>query len=247
MVDDEDKTLEEYKKRYGDAVIVFSKNEAANLFDSADNFGIKKTITHARNAVFIAAKEKGLKYFLQLDDDYTEFAFKFYGDKGKDKSIKNLNKVFDLTIDFLEKCGAFSVAFAQGGDFIGGKKSKVNKEGKLLRKCMNTFFCKTDTSINFVGSMNEDVNTYCSLGMRGGLFFTVPQIGITQGATQSNAGGITDTYLKYGTYVKSFYTVIFCPAFVRIGEMGNKNMRIHHKIRWRNAVPMILDEKHKKK
>lgn len=31
-----------------------------------------------------------------------------------------------------------------------------------------------------------------------------------------------------------------------ITEMGNNDKRIHHQISWRHAVPMILDEQHRK-
>ena len=38
------------------------------------------------------------------------------------------------------------------------------------------FFCKTDRPFKFVGRMNDDVNTYVSLGDKGNLFFTVVDI-----------------------------------------------------------------------
>lgn len=65
--------------------------------------------------------------------------------------------------------------------------------------------------------------------------------------TQSNSGGMTDVYLENGTYVKSFFTVICSPSCTKIKLMGQTNKRLHHSIRWKNAVPLILDEKYKKK
>jgi len=98
----------------------------------------------------------------------------------------------------------------------------------------------------FLSRLNEDVNTYLSLGNRGDLFFTINQLQLNQLATQKNKGGMTDAYLEGGTYVKSFYTVMYCPSFTKVTIMGSKNKRLHHRISWINAVPVIIDEKYKK-
>lgn len=57
---------------------------------------------------------------------------------------------------------------------------------------------------------------------------------------------MTDAYIDGGTYVKSFYTVMYCPSFTKIITMGRTNRRLHHSISWPNAVPLIIDERHKK-
>lgn len=96
-----------------------------------------------------------------------------------------------------------------------------------------------------MGTLNEDVNIYTYLGSQGKLFLTVLDLAINQLQTQSNTGGITETYLDVGTYIKSFYSVMIMPSAVKIGMMGNCNMRIHHKIKWNNCVPKIINEKYK--
>ena len=111
---------------------------------------------------------------------------------------------------------------------------------------MNSFFCKTDNQINFIGSINEDVNTYVTKGNRGELYFTIARVSLNQGMTQQNSGGMTETYLDNGTYVKSFPTVMLNPSCVKIGLIGVGHRRIHHKIYWKNAVPKILNEKYRK-
>ena len=160
--------------------------------------------------------------------------------------IRNLDKIFQLMVDFYDQIPAHSLAFAQGGDFIGGTKNKTFTHATLKRKCMNSFICGNDRKFQFVGAMNEDVNTYTTLGSRGNLFFTMPLISLTQKATQSQSGGITDMYLRYGTYCKAFTTVINMPSCVKVSVMGDKHKRLHHAIRWKNCVPMILHEKHSK-
>lgn len=148
-------------------------------------------------------------------------------------------------LDFLDESGAVTVAFAQGGDYIGGAGSGNFRKG-LLRKAMNSFFCRTDRPFKFFGRINEDVNSYVKLGSEGKLFFTVADVGLVQTETQKSSGGLTEAYLDLGTYVKSFYSVMYCPSCVKIGIMGGNDYRIHHQISWRNAVPQIVDEKWKK-
>jgi hypothetical protein len=64
--------------------------------------------------------------------------------------------------------------------------------------------------------------------------------------TQQSKGGLTELYLDKGTYVKSFYPVMYAPSAVKKSMMGDKHMRIHHRVCWNNCVPLILNEKYKK-
>ena len=247
VIDNEDKTADEYYKIFGkDNVVMFDKLAISKEFDTIDNVPERRTVVYARNACFKIAKEKGIDYFLELDDDYDQFRLRIQ-DNGflRSANITDINKLFDYMIDFLEVSGAITVAFAQGGDYIGGVESKVWQD-QLARKAMNTFFCKTSRKFNFIGRINEDVNTYTTLAMRGALLFTTAKVMINQGTTQANTGGMTDVYLDSGTYVKSFFTIITAPSCTRISTMGNKFRRIHHKILWNNCCPKIINEKYKK-
>ena len=243
VIDDEDKRAGEYFERYGDQVLQFSKEEMSSRFDEGDNFADRRTITYARNACWMLAERVGVRYFAQFDDDYTNFEHRYNaeGEYGY-WPITDLDKVLSSMITFFQRAPCLTVAMAQGGDFIGGNQGRP----RLRRKAMNSFICSTDRPFLFRGRMNEDVNTYTSLGRAGGLFFTVMQVKLVQMTTQSNAGGITELYKRFGTYTKSFYTVMYAPSCTQIGIMGDKHLRIHHQINWHNAVPLILSEEHRK-
>lgn len=248
VIDNEDKTSEEYFKKYGDKVLQFDKKEISKTFDTADNFDNRKTIVYARNVCFELAKKVKVKYFMEFDDDYVSISYRFNHEGNfKNKVVKNFDFILEKTIDFYIESGVDCLAFAQGGDFIGGQNGDLGKMIKTKRKAMNTLLCSVERSFHFLGRINEDVNTYTKLGSIGKLFMTVNLISINQKITQSNNGGMTDVYLESGTYLKSFYSVIFNPSSVKISKMGNKNMRIHHKILWNNTVPKIIDEKYKKR
>lgn len=158
---------------------------------------------------------------------------------------KDLDRLFEDCIEFLDSSGALSVALAQGGDLIGGANNFFRKG--LSRKAMNTFFCKTSRRFWFVGRVNEDVNTYTSLGNKGGLFLTITNTQICQQGTQSQAGGMSEMYLDSGTYVKSFYSVIFSPQAVRVAEMGAHHRRMHHRVNWNACTPKILSDRYRKR
>ena len=242
VIDNEDPCADEYMEKFDD-VEVIDKKEIAKTFDTADLSEDRRTVVYARNACFEIARRRGYECFLELDDDYSSFEHREVKDaKLLVSKFDNLDELFAAMVRFLYKTDAIAVAFAQGGDFIGGKASKNYKSG-LLRKAMNTFFCRVDKPFKFVGRVNEDVNTYVTLGMRGELMLTVCDASITQGRTQGHKGGMTECYLNNGTYVKSFYTVMMAPSCVRIGLMGDKHTRIHHRVKWDNAVPKILSEK----
>lgn len=238
IVDNEDKQIEKYKDNFGEEYVkIFDKKAMADSIDEGNNFDNRKVIIHARNATFKIAKEIGIKYFVQMDDDYYYFGYRY--DSGA-KIINNLNKVFEIVLNFYKSVNIKSIAFSQGGDHIGGFSGI-----KLKRKCMNSFFCSTDREFQFIGSINEDVNTYTTLGSRGEIFFTFTNIQLDQKDTQSNNGGMTDEYALTGTYVKSFHSIIMQPSSVKASMMNSNNKRIHHSISWKNTTPMIIDKKFK--
>lgn len=251
VVDDEDKTKDEYIANYGDKVLLFSKAEIVKLFDEGDNFGDRRAIIYARNVCFELAKQVGCKYFIQLDDDYTDFRWSFDNNRKyvTSKYIQNLDKIFAILLKFYKSTNVTTISMAQGGDFIGGAGSGLSKtflSGQISRKCMNSFICSTDRPFRFMGRINEDVNTYCNLGNKGHLLLTIAQLRLEQKQTQSNSGGMTELYLNSGTYVKSFYSVMYNPSSVKIRQMGQSNKRLHHSINWETTVPKIISEKFKK-
>lgn len=239
IVDNEDETVDQYIKNYGrDTIIVFDKKAEADKCDEGNNFDNRSVIIHARNACFDIATSLGITHFMQLDDDYYYFGYRY---ESGAKIMKNMNAVILLMINFFDNTNILSIAFSQGGDHIGGFCGI-----RLKRKCMNSFLCSPSRPFKFIGSINEDVNTYTTIGSRGGLFFTFTNLQLDQKDTQSNKGGMTDQYALSGTYVKSFHSVMMSPSSVKISMMNSNNPRIHHSISWKNTVPQIISEKHKK-
>lgn len=246
IVDNEDKQGNEYRKVFGkEMVIEFDKAAIGKTFDIADTRTDRRATVFARNASFQIAQDLGLDYFMQLDDDYKDFWYRWVEDKEiKSKKITQLNFVIDALIKFLDETNALSIAMAQGGDYIGGSANLAKRP--LIRKAMNSWLFRTNRPANFVGRMNDDVNTYITHGTRGDIFFTATSLMVDAEKTQVIKGGMSETYIENGTYMKSMYTVMMCPSSVKVRYMGLTHPRLHHSVSWNNTVPKIINERHRK-
>jgi hypothetical protein len=238
VADSLDKTLNDYKIKYGDELLVFDKELASKEMDSGDNTNDLRSTLYSANKIFDLAKENGIKYFYIMCDDYYYFGYRY---ESGAKIIKNLDKVFDSMVNFYKSTNIKTIAFSQGGDHIGGFSGI-----KLKRKAMNSFLCSTDRPFKFLGRMNEDVTTYVNLGSKGDIFFTFTNIQLDQKDTQGEKKGLTEMYKDNGTYVKSFFSVMYNPSNVKVSMMNSNNPRIHHSVKWINTTPMIIDNKYKK-
>lgn len=237
VVDDTDTSLPAYRARFAN-VVVFDKEAEAALCDEGNNFGARNVILMARNACFRIAEQLGVTHFVELDDDYYYFGYRFA--EGA-RRIRNMDAVFAALLRYYESVPQLAtLAMSQGGDHIGGFDGV-----RVKRKAMNSFLCSTERPFRFVGALNEDVNTYATLGARGALFFTFTGLQLDQKDTQAQDGGITDTYRRFGTFVKSFTTVTMAPNAVSVAMMG-QNPRLHHHIEWAKAVPCIVPEIYRK-
>jgi hypothetical protein len=225
IVDNEDKTIDQYRKNFGDKVIVFDKLAISKTFDTGDNFNDRRAVIYARNACWGIAEELGIEYFLQLDDDYGQFKYRINHRMEHPEDYfmvkTRLNEVFDSLLSYYKTISAKSIATLQGGDFFAGAESF----GKPKRKCMNTFFCSVNRPFRFVGRINEDVNTYTWFQGLGNLFLSVPFVQVDQIQTQASTGGMSEMYLDSGTYIKSFYTVMYAPSCVHVSMMGDTHKK----------------------
>jgi len=245
----DDNQIEEYKNLYGEDVIIFNKDDYKGKFDIADNFEKDNVVVYARNACFDISSKLGYKYFLVLDDDYENFRYKFDNEYKFGCFIlhQNLDNIFKATLQYYKTINALTISYSQGGDYIGGGEGQGGESIHIKRKVMNTFFCSIERRFNFLGRINEDVNAYVFYGNKGGLMFQINNFAVWQMQTQANSGGLTEFYLDGGTYLKSFYTVIFAPSCTKVALMGAVNPRLHHKIYWEHAVPKIISQNLRKK
>jgi hypothetical protein len=238
VIDNDSPSLAAYQKLFGDMVIPFNKKEVVHKYDGGDNSGDLRSTMYKANEIFNIAKSIGVKYFCLMCDDYYCLSYRYH--TGSRIVKTKLDQVFEKVVDFYKNTNIKSIAFSQGGDHIGGFCNRFR------RKAMNSFFCSTDRPFEFVGRLNEDVTTYVNLGTKGEIFCTLPYIQLDQKDTQKSKSGLTDVYKDNGTYVKSFFSVMYNPSCVKISVMNATNKRIHHTIKRINMTPMIINQQYKK-
>lgn len=247
VLDDEDKQVRQYYDNFGkENCYVFCKRD---YVESTDNIqkGNRGVIVYARNACFDIAEELGYKYFIELDDDYYGFSWKFNG-KGqyKQRRITNMDYILQRMLEYYVSTPILTLAMAQCGDFVGGSGNQMARTIGTKRKAMNSFICSIDRRFKFIGRINEDVNTYTLLSTQGYIFLTLAQVALNQVTTQANSGGMSEAYWGEGTYQKSFSTVVVAPSCAKLAMMGNKYMRLHHNVLWKHTTPMIINPKYRR-
>lgn len=248
LIDDTDSQQDLYKEKYGDKVIIFNKKEYKTKLniDMMDNFENMINCVIPRNYCFYIAKRMGFDYFAELDDDYNLIQFripdytkqKLYG-----KNISNFDNIIDIHLNFLENTPTVSLAFAQGGDYVGGIHSQIIQK-QYRRKAMNFIFHKTNRPVKYIGTLNDDVTAYTHWGSIGQIYLTFSHLNVHQPPTQQQKGGLTDAY-QDGTYLKTIYSLLPSPRQIKITYHPGMN-RIHHLIQWKYVTPCILNQKYKK-
>lgn len=248
IIDNEDDSADRYYELFGDKVIMFNKQKLDGTFDIMDNFDGRSVPVFARNVLYDIAKQLNLKYFLELEDDTLGFVHRYVeDDKLKVVNIYDFDSIINSMIEYLSIPIIDTVAFIQAGDLLGGHERKL-WQSKVVRKAMQTFFFKVDNPVYFQGRFNDDVNMYLQYGKLGKVVLSIRDVVLITEETQKVSGGITEMYQKYGTYVKSFYSVMLRPDCVKIHGMTgfSGNRRLHHRIDWETAVPKIISGRFKK-
>lgn len=248
VCDDEDSTVEQYKKNFPGEVLVFHKLDAIAKTETFYNQPYHKAVIYARGTLYDYSKELGWTHFIMMDDDYYHIYFKwnhYYKEVGltrfKGMEAQRLDELFDATFDLLACSSASTISYAQGGDTMGGSSGKAGTHF-YSRKAMNSHFVDVSKPLQFRGFVNEDVNLYAEAPMNK-FIFQSNRVSVDPAHTQQYGGGATDMYLAFGTYVKSFMSVICAPSAVKVKMLGP---RIHHLVKTKNVAPVLISGRWKK-
>lgn len=248
LIDDEDDEAEDYMAEFNE-VEVFCKEDYVKSCDTMCPTSDRRrgVILYARNAAQDVARRLGIRYIVELDDDYVDFEFRQKsGKKLAVQPANDLDGLFAAFVEFLRDSGVKTVALSQGGDLLGGAKGVLGKGLMWERKAMNSFFIDVESPVEFVGAVNEDVNTYTLGGGTGDVFLTYMPTSLVQTTTQKSRGGMSGEYRDDGTWAKSMFSVVARPDCVSISKMGQTNLRIHHNVDWRACCPKIIRDSFRK-
>lgn len=224
LCDNEDKTLKEYQKNYGEQVVVFDKKEWVSKSDPMDNFQSKNSVLYARNAVFEIAKDMGYEFFVMVDDDVTGLSFRYEKDgKLVGEPVKDFNKVSSVILETMDNTGTDFFSFGMDKIYIGGSSNSQYKK-KIIDKVYCFIFCRTEQQHFYKGIMNEDeINNILSMSV-GKLAKSLTAIQIQyKPIGRDNIGGNAETYNENGyySYIRNFYPIIAFPVLqLKLGKNG---------------------------
>lgn len=245
VVDDLDEQLPEYKKRYGNHVIVFNKMGARKTMDTFHNTRMLTAVVFARNVVFDIAREKGISCFAMCDDDVSRLNYKVI-EKDKLKTLKitkNIEKFLEAYVEYQQSAKITVLGMCEDGVFIGGgnqlaRSGYTPSVGKFM-------FYRTDDEVKYRGLFYEDNISTFDIPLQGRVSFsptcisTVSQVNVKKSAR----GGMKKAYdFTSEEYVCCFMVLMAHPSGVKIVR-GLEKWKMRKKIS--NLRPMIISEKYR--
>ena len=222
IVDDQDKSVQEYKQNYGNNVVVFNKQ---HYLDSAISFNLEPLVNvavHARNAAEDIAVQLGLKYFLLLDDDIINFQFK-YNQDGCLNRIKafDIDNIISMYIKYMEDANITTLGLAHDGYFLGGNINMFTlPQHSRYRLLANAFLRKVSEKVVWSPDMCEDFITSILENRKQNVWISLPFLSCSckvQGMNKKKVdGGNSNVYIEQGNYGVAIYSVLNLPDCYRL-------------------------------
>jgi len=239
-----DETLPEYQKKWGDKVLVFDWYKEIKYTDPMDNFGFKDKASGAcpvRNATVRISRERGEKRHWQFDDDY----FTFYAYNPLLKKNKSINgKILYEKMKIISEFG-YTAKINNVGFCLQTIEAVPKDRYKFRKRVFNAHNLPSteDLFVPWVGRMNDDLINAINVWRKGGkeFQFLFTQIGMQ--VSQQTAGGLTELYKQDGTVRKTAYAIMACPVATRLVV---KFGRYHHSLDIKKITPKIIREEFKK-
>lgn len=242
VVDNKDEQLSEYKKKYGDMLLVFDKKKYAKGIDTHINsFGMNSAL-FARNACVDFARQLTFKYYFVCDDDIKCVKFKD-GRAGKLKTqvAKNIERIFSAMVRYMENAPLQELGIIPDNTYIGGVNNSV-KRGIKWNVCQIALF-KTASPVTFKSIMWEDVATLSRDIKTGKIEFSPMFLSQCTPANGTNEGGCKKMYENSSDYANSFMVLLDRPDAIKIEfKKGKFMMRSNHAA----MHPCIIHERYRK-
>lgn len=239
FVDSETDDIEDYRdaaEKVGFKIHVFDMEEARRRYDYVHRASVsRRSAGQARNMFQDYARDRGIDFYLVMDDDTIGLLSFSHRRMIRDYSL--IPRVFMAVEEMMRrrKIGVFGLS--QTGDFIGGYKKTL-----YLRKVMNTtFYLLPYIYRGERGVQDDDTSMFAGIHNEG--LFTgtlVHGVVLQQKLSATQSGGLTDLYNECKLLNKALVCVIQYPSAV-IAEYQPKNGgRLHHKINYKYLAPRII-------
>lgn len=245
VVDDLDETLDEYKRLYGDQVIVFDKEAEYRNLDTLSNQKRLTAVVYARNASFEIARRLGLRYFVNCDDDIRQFQLKFVRDKLITKNIANFDTVLESLIEYMQSAQIECCSISEAGAYIGGANKYVQSGWNW--SFTHFFLFDVNSDMRYRSFWYEDLLfslDYQSIGRLMYCTYFVSQVMTTPDELRRQTGGMREEYRNSNSYEAEFISVITHPECTHI--VFDKERKQYIRRVKKNFIPKIINEKWRK-
>lgn len=247
VVDDEDVELAEYKRIYGDSVKIFSKKEYFKKADLMINKADMCAAIFSRNACFDIAKENGISFFVNCDDDIKDIKFAdIRGRKLITRKITDFDTVMKSVKKFMTCIGSDAMSICEDGVYVGGLNEKV-KTGAYW-SMSHWFFFSSDTDLRFRGLWHDDRVFSMDVGKIGKIAFSMSIMRDTlpsENEEEKQKGGMRSGKERFDRYSAEFMTLIAHPDVLKM-YLDEKSGKWKLKRKGECASPKIISGKHKK-
>ena len=234
-----DETLPQYKKNWGDRVLVFDWYEQAKKSDFLDNFGTEKVSSGAvpvRNAVFTISKSRGEERHWQFDDDYQSFwsIGEFDPYNVHRVGAEELERKLYWIAQFGHEANIYNVGFSVPSESMPDSRFEFSK------RVFNAHNMRNENPTEWKGRTNDDLINAIETHKKGQYELSFKFLFLTMKETQAESGGNTDIYQAHGTVRKTAYAILTEPKAVQlVGKFG----RFHYSVNWGAICPRMIHEK----
>lgn len=179
VLDDTDVTIQQYIDNYGpEHIVIFDKNHYINsCVDTGDVEGHYKCILYAKMAVEDIAKDFNLSAFMLVDDDITNFRYRYpYFDKCASIKMKNMDDCLEIYIDFLLENAFTAVGFGSPSTYFSGVRSFDPTAFLRYRGVFQVYLRNVSKPVIWINWYGEDNITLLQSSISGNLWLQIPYI-----------------------------------------------------------------------
>lgn len=216
VVDNKDKDLEMYKKKYKDMLLIFDKEDYAKDVDAHINKFPMNGALFARNACIDFAKKMKKEFYCVCDDDIQCVKLKDSrsGKLETTKITKRIDEIISYLIGYMEKTVITALGIPEDGAYIGGVNQNV-KDG--IKFTLSKFMLyRTKEPVIYESIMWEDAAAVMRDLSIGKVEFSPMILSVTAPENGTNAGGCQELYKKSSNYANAFMVLMARPDTVKI-------------------------------
>ena len=246
IVDDLDNTQEEYQKLYEDVVVFDKMRYVVSSETGISNPHIKFAL-FARNFIEDYARAIKLNFFGMVDDDLTKFRFRYVeGNKLKSLEVKNMDKLLECYIDFMDTGNVATTSLASQFQFVGGISSIPEPQSQKLRMCFNFYLRFVKYRVDWISNICHDRITSITCGREGQIWLQLPFVQYDMKELHGiNEGGNSDVYREISDFYRIFFSVLFLPDCNYAMFWKRNNGWVNKIPDYNTLCPMIISDKYK--